>query len=241
MTRPGSGYTRRVTKAALEQFKRFLRTGSEPAAQPQPNASGDDDPSVEFPTADAQSPFGVGNPLAIPSPLRSHPQGVDRQQLTRPSEPSPSQAPTFDAQSLTTGTLLWQKSLSATDAQRQAGNVTGDLRLTQAGFQVGGHTIDQTTYFREEVFTGANWVDEGLSEVADFTFVVTVFGQYLGTYALRVSHKPSGEVMQGNYTTNIRWGPISDQLRNQFDVTGANLELRIMNESDSAQFAIIIA
>ena len=34
---------------------------------------------------------------------------------------------------------------------------TGGLRLTQAGWKVRGAVIDQTTYFRENVFSGSSW------------------------------------------------------------------------------------
>ena len=53
--------------------------------------------------------------------------------------------------------LMWRKTLSRTDAQRQKGNQTGDLRLTQARFEYRGKRIDQTKYFRYEVFGDGEW------------------------------------------------------------------------------------
>ena len=53
--------------------------------------------------------------------------------------------------------LMWRKVLSRTDAQRQRGNQTGDLRLTQARFEYRGKAIDQTKYFRYEVFGSGKW------------------------------------------------------------------------------------
>lgn len=124
------------------------------------------------------------------------------------------------------GELIWQKTLSATDAQEQQGHPTGDLRLTQAGFHVGTELIDPTTYFRGDIFGAAVWaastnVNNKLVETAEVEFDVTILGNHLGRMVLTVSHKPSGEADQGNYTTNIRWGSI---------VSGANLtgrELRL--------------
>lgn len=105
-----------------------------------------------------------------------------------------------------TGDPIWHKTLTATDAQEQAGHPTGDVRLAQAGYE-----IDQTTYFRNEVFGAANWTattNSGgkLVETADIDFDVTILGEHLGRHTLTVSHKPSGEAGQGNYTSNIRWG-----------------------------------
>jgi hypothetical protein len=59
----------------------------------------------------------------------------------------------------TLGRLVWQKSkLPASDVQRQIGNVTGGLRLTQAKWKDSeGMPINQTTYFRNDIMPPENW------------------------------------------------------------------------------------
>jgi hypothetical protein len=43
---------------------------------------------------------------------------------------------------------------------------------------------------------------------------VTILDEYLGEFELEVRHKPSGEAGQGNYTTSISWGALSETVRN---------------------------
>lgn len=57
------------------------------------------------------------------------------------------------------GQLVWLKpKLPASDLQLNAGHAPGVLRLTQAGYQVNGAVIDQTIYFRSQVFSALNWM-----------------------------------------------------------------------------------
>ena len=120
--------------------------------------------------------------------------------------------------------LLWQKKMTKTDAQRQSGNQTGDLRLTKAGFRIRGKVIDHTSYFRQEIFGDCDWeiVDENSNkEVANCIFNVDVVGVYSGKTELTISHKPLGESSQGNYTTGIRWGGwLSGILLSELNCTG---------------------
>lgn len=139
------------------------------------------------------------------------------------------------------GTELWRKKLSRTDAQRQDGHHTGDLRLVQANKapracgcpidcpcktvtcdspptsdDYNAETIDQTTHFRNEVFGQLNWrvvKTQPFSEVAETDFDVTILGVHYGNRLLTVSHKPDGEADEGNYTTNIRWGSLTAMLK----------------------------
>ena len=120
--------------------------------------------------------------------------------------------------------LLWHKVMTKTDAQRQAGNQTGDLRLTKAGFRVKGNLIDHTSYFRQEIFRECNWkmVDENSKkETVNCVFKVDILGVYSGNTELTISHKPLGESSQGNYTTGIRWGRwLSGILSSKINCTG---------------------
>lgn len=124
------------------------------------------------------------------------------------------------------GPLVWQKVLSATDAQRQSGNPTGDIRLTQAGWRdEQGRPIDQTVYFRHQVFGQFDWRwKDGKVEEVTVPFDVTIFGIGLGVYNLVVSHKPSGEAGQRNYTTGIQWGELTPRTR-QANLAGKLLRL----------------
>ena len=125
--------------------------------------------------------------------------------------------------------LLWQKTLTKTDVQRQLGNPTGDLRLTRAKFLVNGSSIDQTKYFRYTVFKSENWIKkEGKKpkEICTAIFRIFIDGELLGEDSLEIQHKPSGEAKQSNYTTGIRWGSwLSHVLINETNCTGKILSL----------------
>ncbi len=120
---------------------------------------------------------------------------------------------------LSIGKLVWEKSnLPASDVQRQIGNVTGGLRLTQAKWKDKmGAIIDQTTYFRNELFGHLNWEEwkkkRFSSEKAKTTFDVYILGESYGLFELEISHKPSGEAGQHNYTTMLHWGELSETVR----------------------------
>jgi hypothetical protein len=115
------------------------------------------------------------------------------------------------------GKLLWQKTkLPASDVQRQLGNVTGGLRLTQAGWEISENPIDQTTYFRNEVFghlVWSAWKTKPYSEKAEAKFDVYLLGKSYGIRELMISHKPSGESGQHNYTTILHWGDLAETIR----------------------------
>jgi hypothetical protein len=140
-----------------------------------------------------------------------------------PPAPIPSQGP-----------LVWEKSnLRGSDAQRVPGATTkpvGGLRLTQAEFKVNGQDIRPQTYFRQ-LFNAFTWQPPARprtsapQEEAQIPFDVTILGNHLGVQTLRVSHKPSGESKQGNYTTIIHWGPLAQLLRNTIDIRGRTVRL----------------
>ena len=125
--------------------------------------------------------------------------------------------------------LLWRKKMTKTDAQRQIGNPTGDLRLTRAGFKIGNQDIDQTRYFRYDIFGSQVWVSQlGKipKEMCQINFKIRFDGEDVGEDVLTIQHKPSGESSQSNYTTGIRWGPwLSHLLINEYDCTGKTLSL----------------
>ena len=102
------------------------------------------------------------------------------------------------------------------------------MRLTQARFRgPNGNTIDQTTYFREQVFYNLDWQivrQEPRREDAYPNFAVTLLGQDYGVHTLMVSHKPSGEAGQGNYTTMLHWRDLADTVR-ELNLVGRTLTL----------------
>ena len=131
-----------------------------------------------------------------------------------------------------TDDLLWQKELTKTDAQRQLGNQTGDLRLTKANFFKDEKIIDHTTYFRNDVFGNENWefTGKGDKEVCNIRAEVSVLGRYNGRTKFTISHRPSGEANQGNYTTGLRWGSwMNHILTNEIDCSGRTFQLLRIN------------
>ena len=44
-------------------------------------------------------------------------------------------------------------------------------------------------------------------------FQITIRGEYLGTFDLQIRHKPTGEAGQGNYTTSLHWGELTQEIR----------------------------
>lgn len=141
------------------------------------------------------------------------------------------------------GETLWQKTkLPKSDVQRQKGNVTGGLRLTQAGWKVSGNPIDQTVYFRNELFrhlAWSVWKEKPYSERAEANFDVYLLGKSYGIHQLTISHKPSGEAGQHNYTTILHWGELAETIR-QLNLTGKTLNLYAPSNSQVEPFVIEI-
>lgn len=110
------------------------------------------------------------------------------------------------------GELIWDKRLSATDAQSQVGNPTGNLRLSAARFRFRGQAIQSQTHFRQTLFGHLPWAVVQATPHQEQTFVdfeVTVLGIDMGRHRLRLSHQPSRIAYQGNVPTVLHWG---DQL-----------------------------
>lgn len=141
--------------------------------------------------------------------------------LTEPRQDLHSERPT--------GLLVWKKRLSQSDALqvRPGTHHVGGVRLTQAGFEnPAGWRIDQTTYFRN-LFGNFQWEQEGRHVNQEHTFVsmrVFVRGHDYGVRKFEISHKPSGEAGQHNYTTILRWGNFRSTVQKQ-NLTGVMLSL----------------
>lgn len=108
------------------------------------------------------------------------------------------------------GVIVWRKVLTASDASQVSGNTNpvGGVRLTQADFKVNGIHINQTQYFRQ-LFDDYDWEQKGRHYDQEHTFVpmrVRIESKDYGIIRFEISHKPSGEAGQGNYTTMLHWG-----------------------------------
>ncbi len=101
------------------------------------------------------------------------------------------------------------------------------LRLVQAKWKVSGLFIDQTTYFRKDIFghlIWSTWKTKPYSEKAETSFDVYILGESYGVHELMVSHKPSGEASQHNYTTILHWGELAETIR-QLNLVGKTFNL----------------
>jgi len=134
------------------------------------------------------------------------------------------------------GPLVWVKpKLPRSDLQFSGatGNATGVLRLTQARFVVDGSVIDQTTYFRNDVFGKLNWqsTTDG-RETAVLNVALVIAGVLIGTYSLSLSHDSAWESGQGNYTTAVHWAAATQHIRHQA-LVGRTLRLYAPSGTDS--------
>ena len=165
-----------------------------------------------------QSPF---TPVAIPLPpllpdalRREEPEPDAPQPSDQPAvaQPPPYPVSLAGQRQHPAGILVWRKTLSQTDALKvnERSHHVGGVRLTQARFEnPPGVRIDQTTYFRR-LFANYHWEREpGRHKDQEHTFVamrIIILGSDYRVRNFEVSHKPSGEAGQANYTTILRWG-----------------------------------
>lgn len=144
--------------------------------------------------------------------------------LPRHLRPAPSERPNNEPQfakeevsepnndARPSGVVVWQKTLPRTDALQvnPGSHHVGGVRLTQARFEnPPGQRIDQTMYFRN-LFADYDWEPEpGGRREQEHTFVpmrIFIRDTDYGIRNFEISHKPSGEAGQDNYTTILRWG-----------------------------------
>lgn len=191
-----------------------------------------------------ESPFGpVATPLPplLPQHLRNEePENTQVPEATGNREPRPD-APR------PVGVLVWRKTLPASDAlQVNEGTAhVGGVRLTQAKFEnPPGCCIDQTSYFRR-LFADYSWEPEtgrhrsGDQEHSFVPMRIIIRGTDLGIRNFEISHKPSGEAGQANYTTILRWGREFNPIIQRENLTGTVLSLYETIEED-ADFLIDI-
>ena len=191
------------------------------------------------------NPFGAAAaplPPLLPSNLRAE-ESVEAQ-VPEPYGPQPVPASAPRPQ----GVLVWRKTLPKSDAlQVRKGTAhVGGVRLAQAGFESPpGHRIDQTSYFRR-LFADYQWEHESgrhRDRDQEHTFVpmrIIIRGTDYGIHNFEISHKPSGEAGQHNYTTILRWGREFNRIIARENMTGAIFSLYETDE-ESAAFLIDIA
>jgi HKD family nuclease len=155
------------------------------------------------------SPVAVPYPPLLPGKLRQEEQ-VEPQAPEAPEQPAPPPAVPQRHQ----GVLVWRKILTKSDALqvREGTAHVGGVRLTQAKFENPlGQRIDQTSYFRR-LFADYHWEHESgrhRDQDQEHTFVpmhIVIRGIDYVIHNFEISHKPSGEAGQDNYTTILRWG-----------------------------------
>jgi HKD family nuclease len=128
--------------------------------------------------------------------------------------------------------LVWQKlSLSQSDAQQVPDGtaITGNLKLSQARFRINNIIIDQTTYFRNQVFNNLQWIQTKINnssyEEAHCSFDITILGNPIGVHTLKLSHDPIRIAGQGNTPTWLHWGNSVLHFLQQTNITGRTLNL----------------
>jgi HKD family nuclease len=184
------------------------------------------------------SPFA---PVAVPLPplLPENVRGEEPAQSRRRRRPVGAPRAGQPAASIPPGALVWRKKLPQSDALQVAAGShhVGGVRLTQARFEnPTGHRINQTTYFRQ-LFADYDWEREpGRQRDQEHTFVpmrVIIRGRDYGTRNFEISHKPSGEAGQDNYTTILRWGREFTPTIVRENLTGAVLSLHETADEDA--------
>lgn len=157
--------------------------------------------------SDFKNPFGT-EPIKYPPLLGIH---LRQKKLSKVTFDSTNKNFTLE-ESIPKGVLVWKKKLPASDVLQVSGNTNsvGGVRLTQAHFEIYGKRINQTQYFRQ-LFDDYDWEQKGDYSDQEHTFIpmrVRIGEEDFGINRFEISHKPSGEAGQGNYTTQLHWGKL---------------------------------
>ena len=219
----GQGFAKQVTLENLDEFRPLLSQSSEPSSPLVQKSERVQTPKVENPELDAAEALFDGQSVSVPKKFRRR---VVRRGRKKPPATKPTKRITPQ---ISQRQLLWRKTeLAASDVQRQKGHPTGGIRLTQAKWEVDGQVIDQTSYFREDVFGDLEWtigeVDPKKRAVALVSATIRIVGVDYGRHDFKVSHKPSGEAGQGNYTTLLHWWGLTDLIQ-ELNLVGRKFEL----------------
>ncbi|HZQ47598.1 MAG TPA: hypothetical protein VFC07_11330 [Verrucomicrobiae bacterium] len=202
----GQGWAKRVTIETLPSFASYLRSAEEREANQKRFV---EEVIKKTSASGAPSPF-QGVSLNYPNRFSKRPKPTVSK--TERSEKAKTHSkPTGEIfEGAAKGNLIWRKRLNRSDAQQTSAgtNPTGCLRFTQAR-KDNPTVIDQTTFFRKQLFGNFQWREikkNPYEEATQVPFHITINGKDLGESELQVRHKPSGEAGQGNYTTSLHWG-----------------------------------
>jgi hypothetical protein len=240
----GQGFARQVTSENLEQFAPLLGHKSESSSTESPDSQATREKALLDPELQAAEALFSGISIKVSIPARfSVSKKTRRNRLSKPGVKARGATP-LPATVISQGQLIWEKKdLPATDVQRQQGNPTGSLRLVQKKWEVEGKKIDQTTYFRKVIFGKLNWTigthKPIKRETALITFVVRILGEDYGERKLVVSHKPSGEARQRNFTTALHWGDLASTIK-ELNLVGKTFRLYAPPENQQEPFFIEI-
>lgn len=136
---------------------------------------------------------------------------------------------------------IWEKrNLPKSDAQKPSknSNATCNLRLSQAGYRdINGDRIDQTTYFRENVFKDCKWEETENGEKTTINSKIEIDGNAKGMFQLKVTHEPHRESDQDNVTTILHWGDAIEDIT-ETDISGKTLKL-YKNDDNTFEISIL--
>lgn len=129
-------------------------------------------------------------------------------------------------------TRRWFKKLGSIDAQQGTSpnwNPSNTMTLVD-----GGHPIDRTTYFRQQFFGGASWVNASTAsgkprESATVDMEVFVGGSSIGLHQFEVRHTPDYDAGQSNRVTELQWGTLKTHMRSS-DHTGDTVTLEKLSD-----------
>lgn len=206
----GQGFARRVTHENLDDFTPRLRKRGE-SENGETNPGDDEEPSSEIERTEG---LFSGESIDTPTPAN-------------PSPDSPIPMPEAEK-----GPLLWDKSMSNSDAQKPPGedsSYKGELVML-LGRNSSTPDIDASealTWFREEAFGDLDWggsMSNENEEEAYCKFSIQIDDEDYGIFRLRLTHRKSRTALDtGTYTaTVLHWGPITQILR-ESDVEGGSL------------------
>ena len=120
----------------------------------------------------------------------------------------------------------WWKKLTISDAMRKppTSHRRNSVILGQAR-----HPIDKETYFKNHLLAGVRWASErmrtgNIKETAVVEFVVSINGNAMGAFSLRIDHAENRIADQGNAPTYLNWSSLRDTILAR-DYTGWYLVL----------------
>ena len=231
----GKGFSRHVTLGNIDLFRLLLRIPEKESVNKQNKNLNDENSDLDKLIQEVERLFD-GRHLNVKVPFK-HPKVTRHKKDIKPLKYRKNKP------ILTSRQLLWRKILVASDVQKQMGHPTGGLRLTQANFSnpLTKKTIDHTSYFRD-LFSDFPWrVTRHIPfvEEASIQFEIFINGNDFGIYQLSISHKPSGEAGQRNYTTILKWGSIASII-SQMNLIGKTFEIYSPLSEVSQPYLIII-